>query len=160
MTGKVVDTNVLVVANGRDDNASVSCRLAALNALKKIIENDVVVVDEEGMIQREYKKYCEPSGQPGLGDEFYKKLLQEYSTKVRRVDLPRNPDGSYVDFPTDPRLRTFDQSDRKFVAAAVRSGAQVVNATDGDWLDHNDALRHHGVTVDFVCTESQDSWFA
>ena len=158
MNDKVVDTNVLAVANGRHERASPFCRLASIESLQMILAVGRIVVDSNGEISEEYKRYCSPSGQPGVGDIFFREILQNYIGKVLRVDLHKNPDGSFVDFPADADLRQFDISDRKFVAEAVKSGAAVVNATDPDWLEHKTALNRNGIVIEFVCTEKQDKW--
>lgn len=158
MNDKVVDTNVLAVANGRHETASPSCRTASIKSLKKILENGRIVVDSSGEIIQEYKTYCSPSGQPGVGDVFFREVLLNYVGKILRVDLPRNSDGSFVDFPTDSDLLKFDNSDRKFVAAAAKSGAAIVNATDPDWLEHKTALNKNGIVIEFVCTEQKSKW--
>ena len=158
MIDKVVDTNVLAVANGRHETASPFCRLASIESLKGILESGRVVVDSKGEIIQEYKTYCSPSGQPGVGDVFFREVLLNYAGKILRVDLAKNSDGSFVNFPTDSDLRKFDNSDRKFVAAAAKSGAAVVNATDPDWLEHKTALNKNGIMIEFVCTEKRNKW--
>lgn len=159
MKRRVVDTNVGIVANGRNTNASLGCRLAALEALASLIEGGRIVVDSSGEMQSEYRTYFNPSGQPGVGDRFFQAVLTDFATKVERVDLARRPDGSFADFPEDADLATFDPSDRKFAAAARRVGVAVLNAVDSDWLDHYEALARNGITVDFVCGSDIALWF-
>ncbi len=158
MTSRVVDTNVLVVANGRHGTPSVKCRMASIIALREILEKFRMVVDAGGEILEEYRRYCHPRGQPGVGDQFFREVLQNYSEKIVRIDLPKRPDGSYVNFPSDTDLTGFDLSDRKFVAAAVVSGSTVVNSTDSDRLEYKVALNRNGVFIDFVCTEEPIDW--
>jgi len=52
---RVVDTNVAVVANGRGSNASVVCRLAAIDALNDLRTNGRIVVDLASEMLAEYK---------------------------------------------------------------------------------------------------------
>lgn len=155
---RVVDTNVLVVANGGHEGASSSCQLASIEALKGILSNGRIVVDCGGEISGEYRRYCNPSGQPKIGDMFYREVVLNYSQKLLRVDLVKNADGSFVDFPVDPLLRNFDPSDRKFVAASVKSGAPVMNSTDSDWLIHKEELKNNGISIEFVCGEMPGIW--
>jgi hypothetical protein len=154
----VVDTNVPVVANGRDPRR-LSCVAACAKALYAITRAGLLVIDEGGLIFDEYKRHLSFSGRPGAGDYFFK-WLSDNRYKPNRVALVRlaeDPDrpGEFAAFPTDPRLARFDRSDRKFVAAALSHPARptALNAVDRDWWDHREALRRNGVKVRFVCGE-------
>ncbi len=160
MKRRVVDTNVGIVANGRNTNATLSCRLAALDALASIVNNGRIVVDSAGKMEVEYRAHFNPSGQPGVGDRFFQAVLMDFVGKVERVELAQRADGSFVDFPDDPALATFDLSDRKFAAAARKVGVAVLNAVDSDWSDHYAALVRNGIEVDFVCGLNTALWFA
>jgi hypothetical protein len=148
-----------VVANGRQTNASIRCRSAAIDALNLLLKHGRVVIDDAGEMVEEYRPYCEPKGQPGVGDRFFYEMLMNYTGKVERIRLQKRADGSFVDFPNDDDLATFDQSDRKFAAASRRARARVMNATDSDWLHHLAALERHGIRVEFVCGSCRSSWF-
>ena len=63
-----------------------------------------------------------------------------------------------MDFPNDPNLAGFDSSDRKFAAAARKTGVPVMNATDSDWLIHRDALTANGIVVEFICGVGKETW--
>jgi hypothetical protein len=149
---RVIDTNVPIVANGRNTNATPDCRLAAISYLMNLLENGRIVLDTAGEIQDEYHRYLNPRGQPGVGDRFYLEVLNSSPQRVKRVNLPKDPaTGEFVHFPADPALRQFDPSDRKFAAAARKVKAQVVNATDSDWLQFREPLAENGIGVEFVC---------
>ena len=107
----------------------------------------------------EYKRYCEPRGQPGVGDQFFRIVLTNYTGKVERIALAMRAHGPFVDFPNDPALGGFDPSDRKFAAAARKSGADVMVCTHSDWLQHANALHRNGIEVDFVCGTDRAAWF-
>jgi hypothetical protein len=160
----VVDTNVPIVANGRLDPSqgsrqpSIDCQHAAIAFFEELLKRGRVVVDREGEIFAEYRRHLNPSGQPGVGDRFYQRLLQE--NRVKREPLPRDDDGEYADFPRDPDLAGFDRSDRKFAALARRAQVPVANATDSDWLDHCETLARHDIKVHFVCGCDREQWFA
>lgn len=161
MMRRVVDTNVPIVANGRETNASVDCRLAAVEFLNLLRVGGKVVLDLGGEIQEEYHRYLNPRGQPGVGDRFYLMILNSAPSRVERIDLPRNSlTGEFEDFPQAPALAGFDPSDRKFAAAARRLGIPVANATDAGWLDYYSALKAHGIEVEFVCDRDAAKWFA
>jgi hypothetical protein len=159
MTDWVVDTNVLVVANARNTNPSISCQLASIEFLKSILEgNHRFLLDLGGHIVSEYKTYCNPNGSPGIGDRFLLEILNSHPNKVQRLELDQIDD-QYVDFPVDERLQDFDPSDRKFVALAKQANATIANATDTDWLSVEVALRDYGVEIHFVCGTDCKHWF-
>jgi hypothetical protein len=152
-----MDTNVAVVANGRTPQASADCASACIDALLHIREACRLLLDGEGLILEEYRRRLNPSGQPGLGDAFFKWLWNNQGNEnhCRRFDITPDDDRGFVEFPDDPELEQFDKSDRKFVAVALASGEDptVLNASDTDWRDYVVALRRHGVEVTFLCPE-------
>jgi hypothetical protein len=156
---RVVDTNVAIVANGRDTNATAKCQLACLVGLREILDTGRIVIDDAGDILEEYRRYLSPRGQPGVGDRFFREILVNFTGKIERVRITKRDDGSYVDFPGDARLAAFDQNDRKFAAVARVTGVPVLNAVDSDWLDHRDALADNGIVVEFLCGCNSEEWF-
>ena len=66
----------------------------------------------------------------------------------------------FEDFPKDQALETFDRSDRKFVALALKVNAVIANAVDSDWLEHRGALLKNGVRIRFICSINSSKWFA
>lgn len=159
MTKRVVDTNVAIVANGRNTNASIDCRRSAVKFLNWLCTKGRVILDLDGAIQEEYRTYLRPGGQPGVGDRFFQMILHSAPSRVERIELPRDAlTGEFLDFPNDPSLATFDKSDRKFAAAARKSGAPVCNATDSDWLIHKAPLNANGISVVFLCGCDPNSW--
>lgn len=165
MKRAVVDTNVPIVANGKADGSAGNriptpdCRLAAIEFLTSLLDGGRVLLDSAGEIQAEYRRHLSPAGQPGVGDRFYQVILQSAPQRVKRVDLPKEADGSFSDFPNDPELATFDRSDRKFAALSRRASAPVVVATDSDWVKSKAALTRNGVKIAFLCGCDTDKWF-
>ncbi len=156
MTALVVDTNVLVVASDRSPQAGPSCVLACIDALDDLRLHRKIVLDNLGHILEEYRKNLSASGQPGVGDVFFKWVWQNQANVERceKVEVhPRGNDGDYEEFPADPELAKFDLADRKFVAVALARGASstILNAVDPDWWDYRRRLEKHGVTVKFLC---------
>ena len=153
---RVVDTNVAVAANGRDTHADACCQLACIYALKRLRKSGKVILDAGGKILDEYRKKLRPAGQPGVGDFFYKFLLdhQYDQKKCLRVESPIDDATSeYEHFPNDPALVKFDRDDRKFVAVAIASkkDCQVLNALDSDWGQFESELTRNGVKVEQLC---------
>lgn len=156
---RVVDTNVAIVANGRETNASPGCRLSAIEALRSLLARGRIIIDDGGEMLDEYRRYCEPKGQPGVGDRFFREVLMNYAGRVERISLEKGPEGGFIDFPTDPELAGFDLADRKFAAAARKAAVPVLNAVDSDWLEYRKVLARNKVKVEFVCSRNAAMWF-
>jgi hypothetical protein len=126
------------------------------------MKSGCVYIDDGGAILLEYTRYLNHSGQPGFGDAFFRHVIQNQGNRrrVRVVDLPRNDERGYEDFPADARLKKFDPADRKYAACARKSRRPVKNAVDSDWLDFHQALREWGIEIHFVCGRIRDGWFA
>ena len=147
----VVDTNVAVVANGRDTHVNDACQQKCVEKIESIIESGVLVVDTEDLILEEYSGQLEFSGQPSVGDELFIHLVncQYLEGQVKRVAItPTNHE--YTEFAELPE-NALDRSDQKFLAVAVVSGAIIVNATDSDWSEHRGLTDGLGVKVDQLC---------
>jgi hypothetical protein len=160
----VVDTNVPIVANGRADSAndrlpSIACKESTVKFLVEVLQTGKVLLDIEGEIQKEYRTYLNPSGQPGVGDRFYLEVLRSAPSKIERRELPKDVDGEYLDLPRQLIEAEFDRSDRKFAALAKRTAATVANATDSDWLIHRETIVQAGIRLKFVCGLDCARWF-
>lgn len=152
----VIDTNVLVVANGRHDRASDHCVAASISALEAA-RNTRTLIDEGHSILEEYRLHCSFAGQPGPGDAFFKWLWDNQANleKCLKIVLTPHPGRGFEEFPADRELATFDRDDRKFVAVALGSGLTpaILNAADTDWYHHRLALERHGLRIRFLCRE-------
>jgi hypothetical protein len=153
-TWSVVDTNVLAVANGEHASASLTCQLAAVNALQSTQLERALVLDLGGEILGEYRKHGAYSGQPGVGDEFFRWAVENQGTLIR-VELTEDPVRRFDQFPADPDLANFDWDDRVFVAtaAAAPGVCEIVNALDSDYSHATDALERNGVLVCELCPD-------
>ena len=153
----VVDTNVPLVANGKAEQADLACEVACVRKLRQIRSEHRTLLDDNQLIFKEYRRRLSHSGQPGVGDAFFKWLWEnQFNEKhCRTVSLTVHADRGFAEFPDDPRLEKFDKADRKFVAVALASETdpQVLNATDTDWWDHCRAFEENGVNVLFLCPE-------
>lgn len=156
MTASIVDTNVLLVANGIHDDANAEpgtpCRLSAIDSLVKVMEERTLALDGGREILNEYSRKCSYAGQPGVGDRFFLWAHQN-AASLTAVTLTAHPDRGFAEFPDDPALVGFDPDDRVFVATAM-AGPQpnrIVNAVDSDYRNHQLALQRAGITVDELC---------
>lgn len=149
----VVDTNVAIAANIRDTHADPPCQLACIEKLERVVSQGVVAVDETGLILDEYGGCLCFSGQPGVGDAFFKHVFdsQYRDDRVRRTPVTSSDDDrrGFEELPEN----SFDRSDRVFLAVAVVSEAIVLNATDSDWNEHAGLMDELGVTVKQLCPQ-------
>ena len=100
----------------------------------------------------EYKGYLSFSGSPGVGDKFFKHIVDnQWQKKVKRVTITESSDPTrgFKVLPSN----TFDLSDRKFLAVAVVSGATVINAIDSDWTKNKMLMSQVGVRVEELCPQ-------
>lgn len=154
----LVDTNIALAANGAAEHADADCILKCINELDATQSDRQLLLDDGGRILDEYLSQ-RPHGFPQEpGDAFIvwaitNQANPEYVTQVPITPV-HGPQG-FREFPTDPELRAFDRSDRKFVAVALASGLnpKILNATDTDWWIHRGALDRNGVHVEFLCPQ-------
>lgn len=148
----VIDTNVAISANGRETHASSKCQLACIEWLENC-RNIFIALDENGLIMNEYEKHLNYSGQPDVGDMFFKYLHdnQYVEEKVFRIKItPSNDENrGFVELPENQ----VDKSDRKFLATAVKAKATIVNATDSDWSEQKTLLETLQIEVKQLCPE-------
>jgi hypothetical protein len=148
----VVDTNVAVTANGANSAASPACAAASARALQGVTVGGRVFIDTGGRIVAEYRSNLSASGQPGVGDLFFKWLLTHEwgEEKVVRVDITsqNRDDDDFAELPKPPRGVSYDRSDRKFlaVAAAHPDRPPILQSFDTKWWGWRDALSTHSRT--------------
>ena len=143
-----------MVSSGRTEQADIECQQSAYRVLREIQSNRSLVLDDRYEIMREYQMALMGSSasDPGPGEGFF--IWASGTESVHRVQLTPHPDRGYLEFPSTPELASFDWDDRKFVAATIKSGTdrtELVNATDSDYKEHDQALREAGVDVREIC---------
>lgn len=155
MQAAIVDTNVLLVANGSHGDVSRECRKACVERLLTLQRHGVAVIDDGYRILGEYGNKTSPNQPKGVGDAFLKWLLQNQGnpTRVHRVPITESRPGFFAEFPDAELQQSFDASDRKFVAIANAHPDKppVWQAADCKWLDWWPALHAYGVRVEFLC---------
>lgn len=151
----IVDTNVLNVANNKSHQAPPQCVINCISKLDDIKKGQILVIDDKWRILNEYKKKVSSLGQPGMGDAFLKWVLtnQGNPNHCEQVSITEISTNEFAEFPTDPSLKGFDLSDRKFVAVALvhPTHPPITNAVDSDWRNFQLALETNGVQIDFLC---------
>ncbi|HYR26024.1 MAG TPA: hypothetical protein VEQ09_09345 [Aquabacterium sp.] len=152
----VVDTNVLLVANGQHPAVTAACVQACQTWLARLMAEGRIALDNDFAIVREYQHKTHASDGSGVGDAFLRWVLHHIDDPARCDIVPIAPDEKlgYAGFPDDARLTAFDASDRKFVAVARAhpESPPILQAADSKWLDWSSQLADHGVQVRFLCT--------
>jgi len=157
----VVDTNVPKTANLAQHPDSVpdeltACVLTCVQAIEHIVKKGGLVIDAGDEIFTEYRQQLSMSGQPGVGDRFMK-WVHDHRWQLPdedQVAITKN-DASYDEFPEHDDLADFDDSDRKFEAAANAHPQRppILEATASKWWGWKDALSSVGITVTFLCRD-------
>lgn len=153
----VIDTNVLLVANGQHPDVSTDCVTECVRRLQAMQQSGVTVIDDGFRILGEYRLKTQVSPPKGVGDVFLKWLLRHAGNaqKVEQVRLTEIARDCFAEFP-DPSLEaSFDLPDRKFAAVAHAHVEKppVWQAADCKWLDWWPALHAKGVAVEFLCPD-------
>lgn len=90
----VVDTNVLVVANRKAEHASAECVLVCIGQLTAIQKREkMIAIDNMFHILNEYRRNCNSSGQPGVGDAFLKWLFRNMANPACCEQVPITQNG-------------------------------------------------------------------
>ena len=164
----LVDTNVPKTANLALEPNEIppelaSCVLPCVEAIEHVVNKGGLVIDANGEIFAEYQQQLSMRGQPGVGDRFLKWVHdnQWNLPESDRVPITRNGE-TYDQFPIHDGLNNFDNSDRKFVAAAYAHPVkpQILQATDSKWWGWKEPLNEVGIIVCFLCPEYAETKFA
>lgn len=155
MMRAVIDTNVLLVANGQHADVSPDCVAECVRRLQTIQQSGIAVIDDGYRILGEYQHKTSLNPPKGVGDVFLKWLLRQAGKpmRVEQVPLTETAENCFAEFP-DPGLEaSFDAPDRKFTAVAHAHPAKppIWQAADCKWLDWWSALQAKGVRVEFLC---------
>ncbi|MCE2746286.1 MAG: hypothetical protein LW710_10340 [Burkholderiales bacterium] len=159
----VIDTNVLLVANGQHGDVSPDCVIECVLRLQAIQNNGVVVIDDGFRILGEYQNKTNLSPPTGVGDKFLKWLLRQAGNpaRVEQVSLTETTENCFAEFPDANLEILFDAPDRKFAAVAHMhpNKPPILQAADCKWLDWWPALQLNGIRVEFVCPEDACSFY-
>jgi hypothetical protein len=159
---RVIDTNILLVANKQHEGVSPDCVIACIDTLISLKETGRVVLDDAYEIVNEYRLKTAPNTGNQVGDAFLKWLLQNIGkTKcVECVHIEPHTERGYAEFPDDQELSDFDRADRKFVAVAAKhpKRPRILQAADSKWMEWSDRLSEHNISVEFLCRSDISSF--
>lgn len=159
----VIDTNVLLVANGQHDEVSPGCVIECVSRLQAMQKAGVTVIDDNFRVLGEYQHKTRLNPPKGVGDVFLKWLLRQAGnpSRVEQIPLTETKEHCFTEFP-DPDLEPeFDAPDRKFaaIAHAHPDKPPIWQAADCKWLDWWPALQARGLAVDFLCSTDACSFY-
>jgi hypothetical protein len=153
----VVDTNVVLVANGQHQDVSPGCVAACATRLQTIMRAGKLALDDRYLILLEYHNKTTPKTGNRPGNAFVKWTLQNNANphRVNQVPIEKDAQRGFVSFPDDPDLEQFDDADRKFVAVAATHPEHppILQAVDSKWLRWSPSLQRHGIVVEFLCPD-------
>ena len=157
MAEVVVDTNVLLVAEGKHPEVSEECVLACVARLQKIMAGETVVVDDGYRVLGEYQNKLDAKRGKGVGAAFLKWLLQRQANPgyVAQVMVTEYAKDQYSEFPVPALEAEFDPPDRRFPAISNAHPAKppILQAADCKWLRWWPDLKAAGIAVHFLCPE-------
>ena len=154
---KVVDTNVILVANRQHEEMSPRCVANCIRTLQEISSKGKIVIDDGFRILKEYQNKTSPRSSKRVGDAFVKWVLNNRNNpeKCEQVALIGHERRGFESFPDDPDLAIFDPADRVFVAVSAVHPEKppILEAADSKWLDWSAALARNGMKVQFLCQQ-------
>lgn len=157
MVAAVIDTNVLLVANGSHQGVSPACQIECVKRLLAQQQSGVTVIDDSYRILSEYQNKTSPNQPKGVGDAFLKWLLQNQNNveRVHQVSITEIAPDMFQEFPDAQLQPKFDAPDRKFaaVAHAHPENPPVWQAADCKWIDWWPRLHNGGVGTKFLCPD-------
>ena len=123
----VVDTNVILVANGSHADVSPDCVIECINRLEGLMKTGKVVIDDAHRILNEYQNKTAPMRNKRPGDVFVMWLLRNSAnTKhVERVTLTEPAPKLFDDFPGQARQRWAEAPDRESRRTALARAPSV-----------------------------------
>ncbi|MEI8374400.1 MAG: hypothetical protein WCJ35_16370 [Planctomycetota bacterium] len=164
MSAIVIDTNVLLVADGQAEQMSPQCRAACVNRLEKVQSDEQVVLDRSWLILGEYGNRLDANRQPTPGSAFLKWLLQRKMMPQHvcfvTITAMNEEKTIFTEFPSDAvLLEDFDPADRKFVAVANAHGEKppILQSADCKWLGWESRLASHGIRLEVLCRDELES---
>ena len=148
MADHVIDTNVLLVASAAhpfspfdDSDLPVELQQVVFEwlAVLRVEEGRTLVWDDLFKIYEEYRHKL-------TDQDFGLQVVHEKMATARFVPVTYDADGIAV---VPEAFSSFDPSDRKLLAALIADsgGSSLVNATDTDWLEIEEALENAGLSV-------------
>jgi hypothetical protein len=133
----IVDSNIIAIANGLHDVASLKCVHDAIDFLKdmeeRISKNECLLVfDTNYIILNEYHRHCTKFTTQKLGTVFYKWVIRNiyHSDKFLLEELPHDIENNDAIFPAC--FKGFDRNDKKYLFFGLK-------------YKNHDGIIHYGI---------------
>lgn len=155
----VIDTNVLIAANGKEPaSLTISSKCAA--RLLQAQAGETICIDAGRKILSEYGKHL-PRGRRGAGDMFYLWLVQRLTNTLHCQVVPLTADpgaeNEFAEFPKLPQelAQLIDPSDRKFIAVSNAHAQKppIIQGTDSKWIGWEAGLKSVNIQIEFIDKE-------
>lgn len=157
----LVDTNVLISANGKDEDTPEECILSCIHQLESIKESGKVVLDNGWLVLKEYLGNVNSDNGGGVGSQFLQYILSHQwdTDSVECREITDDGNDSFNEYPSDPLLSSFDPSDKKFIAlcALDTQNSVIIEATDTDFWKYEIPMSRSGIEISFICQQYIDS---
>jgi hypothetical protein len=155
----IVDTNVLIAANGKAPQVKQTGVEKCQIFVGSLFDDTIISIDSLNEIFGEYFSHLNRSGQPGIGDVFVKYLWDhQYDTGVCEiVELEHDNKYIFTVFSDKEDLLHFDHGDLKFIAVFFGSeqSPSIYNACDSDWEQNKQLLDKYKVSVIELLTKEK-----
>lgn len=159
----VIDTNILLIANGMHADVSQACVATCIERLAAIQRYGTVVIDDDFHILGEYEHKLGLAPPDGAGALFLQWLLRNMGDRnlVQMVSITPTVNAGFHEFPGTRLQSWFDPSDRKFVAVANAHPFKptIWQGADCKWLDWWPALQANGIEVEFLCPDDACTFY-
>lgn len=145
---RVVDTNVLVTADGLQPAFSGDCLRRSVEFLNELQAGSRLVVDDGYRILGEYRANVRPGG---YAEEILNAMQQRGQVAFQHI-TPEGP-AWFQEIPPGVGFEALHDDDRHFLAVAFAHGGHppIVNSTDPHWLAVVQPLQDHGITLQNLC---------
>jgi len=163
MSAIVIDTNVLLVADGQGRHMSGDCRTICEDRLRRVQAEEQVVLDRSWLILGEYQNKL-ANRQPTPGSAFVMWILQRQGMSQHvswiKISALNTENTRFAEFPSDEDLEAeFDPSDRKFIAVANAHTEKppILECADSKWLGWEQKLGAHGIRIEVLCRDELEA---
>ena len=165
MEAVVIDTNVILAAKGKSEQAWPECVIACQERLDEIIEgSEKVVIDDKWIILGEYMHYLEddePTTIERTSGYFLEWFIRNYQNPEQCMQVHITPSEDGTGFEELPEaFIEFDDDDYKFIAVAVvyeniyQQKATLLQSVDSQWYGSREVFIENSLIVEFLCEEN------
>lgn len=152
----VIDANVMLTAGKRladIPDELLECWRGCIDFIRNIIhEKAKIVVDDAWEVLKEYDNTRTIIGYPNASGNFYQYVMTNQMQHLSFIHLNKTGEYEYEKYPDDQNLKSFDRSDKKYIALAYNHDNKppIIEATDSKWWGIKKNLEAQGIGLQFV----------